>query len=751
MWLFLLSVMSISLTFSQVGFIGVSLPHAGSFYVVSLLVPMTLAALTLGVGGGVFIGLLCGVAQFVHASVLPLDVFEMGMVHAAPTIAIFLIAGLLLGVLLSWLQAARLTGWKRLVGFFVVCLLASTCFSALYLLNAVLQSMMEAAEQVYSGVAFTKETADTFVFSRLLAVGRLGEQVLVDAVLMFASCWLADEAMAWVGFDRDARPLRLTFHMGLFVTVLIAFMMITAIGTVAETIREKELTHRKLVEECEYIDVQRVEQERRGALYTQFSLQSSAGSEAAREAFREHFSASTLLKGYEKDVDGIVLIAYGEGRRAQIVATDDSSITVGKALEDQLDAAVIKAISASLADNSLQSAIYETYSSDEDDMFTSQIGYLVAVSSSATGLPNEGDYTGHMGDYLYVMLLPSEMVFADRGEVVRWISQTAFVLMAVVYVLVSRLLGQTVVDPMSRMGEELDAICAGQLNTVVDARGSTEFVNLSTGINTTVEALKEWIAEAERRIEQELETARAIQRSALPSIFPAFPDISEFDLFASMDPAREVGGDFYDYFLIGEDTVAFLIADVSGKGIPASLFMMAAKANLDNYLSSGMDLVDAVKATNKRLCDGNEAEMFVTAWVATLDFKQGKLSFVNAGHNPPLLRHNGRWSWIEQRGGLFMGSFAQAKYHGTELSLSPGDELLLYTDGVNEAFNVDGEQYGNDRLESFLAAHADLGPTELVTALKADVARWSEGAVQSDDITIFAIEYHPSENWFAEL
>jgi serine phosphatase RsbU (regulator of sigma subunit) len=258
----------------------------------------------------------------------------------------------------------------------------------------------------------------------------------------------------------------------------------------------------------------------------------------------------------------------------------------------------------------------------------------------------------------------------------------------------------------------------------------------------TVSALKEWIQEAERRIEQELATARAIQESALPSLFPPFPDISEFDLYACMDPAREVGGDFYDFYLLDEGVLAFLIADVSGKGIPGALFMMEAKSELSNYMQSGMDLADVVKTVNRRLCAGNEAGMFVTAWIATLDYRHGILTYVNAGHNPPLLRHNGTWSWLKNRSGLFLGTFETATYKSFQLQLESGDELLLYTDGVNEAFSVDGEEYGNDRLEAFLAAHTTMGPRDIVDALKASVDAWAAGAEQSDDITILSLDYH---------
>jgi sigma-B regulation protein RsbU (phosphoserine phosphatase) len=240
-----------------------------------------------------------------------------------------------------------------------------------------------------------------------------------------------------------------------------------------------------------------------------------------------------------------------------------------------------------------------------------------------------------------------------------------------------------------------------------------------------------------------LATAKAIQRSALPRTFPPFPEIDAFDLYASMDAAKEVGGDFYDFFIVDDNTLVFLIADVSGKGIPGALFMMAAKAEIENYLSTGMGPAEAILSVNRRLCATNDAGMFVTVWVATLNWETGELTYVNAGHNFPLLRHGrgGNWEWLKKKCGLFLGTFEIAKYRQETIDLQPGDELILYTDGVNEAFSVNEEEYGNDRLDAFLAAHNDMRHDELVKALRDDVAAWAEGAEQSDDITILVMEY----------
>ena len=312
---------------------------------------------------------------------------------------------------------------------------------------------------------------------------------------------------------------------------------------------------------------------------------------------------------------------------------------------------------------------------------------------------------------------------------------------AVLFTAFYLLIRNQVVKNVWQVNATLDKITQGDLGAEVNVTGNAEFVSLSQDINTMVASLRQAIAAEAARIDQELDYAREIQESALPRTFPPFPEIDSFDIYALMDAAREVGGDFYDFFLIDDHTLGFLIADVSGKGIPASLFMMAAKIELSNYMSSGMPLEEAVKTANWHLCQGNDAGMFVTVWAATLNYQTGELTYVNAGHNPPLLRHNGTWEWLKTRGGLFLGTFDTAKYRSATLTLEPGDELLLYTDGVNEAFSAAGEQYGDERLEAFLTEHAEMHPHALADTLRADLARWALGAEQSDDITILSLEY----------
>ena len=316
-------------------------------------------------------------------------------------------------------------------------------------------------------------------------------------------------------------------------------------------------------------------------------------------------------------------------------------------------------------------------------------------------------------------------------------------LLVFVYVFAARLLNEVVVRPVGGANASLGKITRGDLDEMVAEVESVEFAELSAGINTTVDALKGLIDEAERRNERDLATARRIQEGALPRMYPAFPDVEAVDLYASMDAAKEVGGDFYDFFPIDDHTVAFLIADVSGKGIPGALFMMAAKTDIQNRLLAGMQVDGAIAAANAYLCANNDAGMFVTVWAATLDWETGLLTYVNAGHNFPLLRRGagGEWEWLRKKCGLFLGTFETAKYRQETLVLGPGDELVLYTDGVNEAFNVAEEEYGNDRLHAWLADHTNERPEALVCGLRANVAAWAKGAEQSDDVTILAVEY----------
>lgn len=255
-------------------------------------------------------------------------------------------------------------------------------------------------------------------------------------------------------------------------------------------------------------------------------------------------------------------------------------------------------------------------------------------------------------------------------------------------------------------------------------------------LSNLVLSLRGYIAKDRAQREKDLTLAKTIQMSALPL---AFPDTERYRIFARMDTAREVGGDFYDFFALPDGRVMFLVADVSGKGIPAALFMMRAKALIRAAaLRSGADLAAVVVAANDALAEANEAEMFVTAWIGAIDLKTGELSYVNAGHNAPLVkRADGSVEWLRARSGLVLAAMGGVKYRVQAVKLSPGDSILLYTDGVTEAMDAAGAQYGEERLERTLKSS---GPA-FVSTIRQDVAAFVGETEQSDDITMLAFDF----------
>ena len=238
-----------------------------------------------------------------------------------------------------------------------------------------------------------------------------------------------------------------------------------------------------------------------------------------------------------------------------------------------------------------------------------------------------------------------------------------------------------------------------------------------------------------RRV-KDLAMDKTIQASALPLVFPEEPD---YRVFAKMLTAREVGGDFYDFSLLPNGKVMFLVADVSGKGVPAALFMMRAKAIVRSAVFERLgDLAGAVRLANENLSDNNDAEMFVTAWIGVFDRATGEITYVNAGHNPPLVkRADGSVEWVRERGGLALAAMTGVPFREHVCRLAPGDSMFLYTDGVTEAMNRAAELYGEDRLEATLKRAS----RKFVAEVEADVAAFTAGAEQSDDITMLALDY----------
>ena len=372
-------------------------------------------------------------------------------------------------------------------------------------------------------------------------------------------------------------------------------------------------------------------------------------------------------------------------------------------------------------------------------------------TATVQGIPSYCMYSKTEGFYIFAVMPQSEAVLS-RNVSVGITTVMEVIIFFALFVLIYFLIKKLIVNNIERINGSLAKITEGDLDEVVDVRSHVEFASLSDDINSTVGTLKKYIADAAARIDAELAFAKAIQHSALPSVFPPFPNRKEFDIWATMDTAKEVGGDFYDFYFVNEDTLAFLIADVSGKGIPAAMFMMNAKAVLKSYAESGLEVNKTFTLANEKLCEGNDAGMFVTAWMGFLNTKTGEVTFANAGHNPPLVRHSdGSFEYLKVRAGFVLAGMEGVKYRKNELQLAANDVIYLYTDGVTEATNINDELYGEDRLLDLLNAHRDATMEELCKLVKDDVFAFAGEAPQFDDITMLALKYNGTSETTEEV
>ena len=275
-----------------------------------------------------------------------------------------------------------------------------------------------------------------------------------------------------------------------------------------------------------------------------------------------------------------------------------------------------------------------------------------------------------------------------------------------------------------------------EIGTLARAIGRME-----TDIVQYVENLTAVTAEKER-IGTELNVATQIQADMLPRIFPPFPERDEFDIYATMTPAREVGGDFYDFFLVDQDHLAVVIADVSGKGVPAALFMVIVKTLIKNHTQTGMAPDQVFETVNRQLCENNEAGMFVTAFLGVLEISTGRFTYVNAGHNPPLAALGGRpYDWLPSKRGFVLAGLEGVRYRQQEIVLCPGDSIFCYTDGVTEALDPADALYSEARLRAFFRGRDLEGRplAEQLDLLRRDIAAFAAGAEQADDITMLLL------------
>ena len=349
-------------------------------------------------------------------------------------------------------------------------------------------------------------------------------------------------------------------------------------------------------------------------------------------------------------------------------------------------------------------------------------------------------FTYNEGYYVVAAIPKAEALFMRNVSIYLNIFLQILVFSAL-FVLIYFLIKKVVINNLHRINSKLSEITRGNLDVVVDIRTNKEFSSLSDDINQTVNTLKKYIDEAASRIDKELEYAKTIQLSALPSTFPAFPNQSSFDIYASMHAAKEVGGDFYDFYRIDKNRFAFLVADVSGKGIPAAMFMMEAKALIKSFAEKKLPVNEIFEHVNEKLCENNETGMFVTAWMGIIDLTTGVLEYANAGHNPPLIYDGNKFTYLKSRPGFVLAGMEGMRYRLNQITLNPNSKIVLYTDGVTEATDVNNNMYGEERLLVFLNENKDLCCNNLMSKLKEDIDQFSGEAPQFDDITLLMFDF----------
>ena len=740
-----LLVAAVMITFTQLGFVGVTLPDGDTAYVVTLLFVVCLGSLLLGTFMGTTIGLACGTVLLVHSQFLPLDPYELKFVTLTSSVVMLALAGFFSGLLFAFVLRNNPSQGRRIVYIAIVCLVVAGLYSLVFIVNVFIELIVDIS--IVFGTDVSEDDILEIAKSTAALMGDPAAQVLATALLTALTCVAGDWAARKVQAHQGLFGLRSVFVSWLGVAIALAFMTMAAASFGVTTVGQINDAERLMRSEANYICGQLAQTEARAVAFNEFmDLVGIDLMDVSIEASLRALSildTDSLLDGYEQGTNSTAIVTLGK----IVLMSNDEGYGKYAYIEDCFSDEFMMAVETSVATDQMQRyvrggssrAFYEASEGDGEHE-QPQIAYLYARKAPLKNVAGE-DVT-----YTVILTQDSDQVFAKRPAVLAWSLLSAFVVMSVISFVLFFLLDRLVARRIDEENAALELITAGDLDVRAQAGGTREFESLTNGINETVGALKGWIAEAESRMDAELATAKAIQEAALPRTFPPFPDIPMFDVYASMSAARQVGGDFYDFFLIGDDCNAesgklgFVVADVSGKGVPAALFMMKAKTQIRDYVGSGMELGEAVTEANRQLCDGNNAGMFVTAWVGVLDYGTGHVDYVNAGHNPPLLwDYKNGWQWMRKRSGPMLGLF-DISYRAHSVDCMAGDTFLLYSDGVTEAFDVNEKLYGEDRLMQVAEKGYNLHPRSLLMSVRDDVAEHARGAEQSDDITILTLE-----------
>ena len=379
-----------------------------------------------------------------------------------------------------------------------------------------------------------------------------------------------------------------------------------------------------------------------------------------------------------------------------------------------------------------------------------EYGWIISISHPY--ISESGELIGYM-----CVDISMDKVVADRQAFLYnclWIMAIITIAFTVVYMI---LFHRIFVRPIIQMTNATAAFVSNQeedserghslisdlqVNTNDELQDLCESLKkMESDLNLHIENLKNVTAEKER-IGAELNVATHIQKSMLPRIFPAFPERQEFDIYATMDPAKEVGGDFYDFFMVDDRHLAIVMADVSGKGVPAALFMVIGKTLIKDHTQPDRNLGEVFTEVNDLLCESNSEALFITAFEGVLDLVTGEFSFVNAGHEMPFIcRAGGHFEAHKIKPGFVLAGMEGMRYTAGTMTLNVGDKIFQYTDGVTEATDANDNLYGMDRLAAILNKVSDKTPTEILPAVKEDIERFVGDAPQFDDITMLCLEY----------
>ena len=455
----------------------------------------------------------------------------------------------------------------------------------------------------------------------------------------------------------------------------------------------------------------------------------------SRHLLLTYDNINEILRQYTQymDVEYIYLQYIGNGTFCRLVDPDDGYLSYG--LTDKLDGPYVQ---YSGQNESIPATISET-----------SLGTL--VTSFEPVYDNEGTPVALVGVDVSVEKMRAEHQRFAMLCIVNALIMASMAAAAGVF-----FIRHTVTNPLERLAVQTRAFTnkRGHYDSgdiiAVDVHSLDEIEDLYNEIRSMEKKIVEYldhlikVTGEKERARTELNIAAQIQNDMLPQTFPPFPCRREFDLYASMDPAREVGGDFYDFFMIDDDHLAMLIADVSGKGVPAALFMAITKSLLKTAMSSGASPASVFTRLNDQICAGNTSGMFVTVWAGVLEISTGVLTACNAGHEYPALSRSGHpFELYKDKHGLVMAAMPGIRYTDYTITLSEGDRIFVYTDGAPEATNAANEQFGTDRILKALNSEPDAGPEALIRNVTDSIGGFVQNSPQFDDTTMLALIYTP--------